>query len=100
MEKISEARLVEFVEYDEVSKYIEGLPLEQKQELAQKIGNSNPGGIIIIGGNNMISNSNVLQLNGSAEEISKQLKNISPEVLAELVKAIALDMRKKNQQKQ
>lgn len=97
MEEISEARLVRLVDSEEFKKYVDELPLEQQAELAQKAMNHNPGGIVIIGGgNNMISNSNVIQLNGSAEDISNQLKNLSPEVVAELIKAVALDMKQKN----
>ena len=100
MEEIHEARLVEFVEFDEFAKKIDELPLEQRRELGQRALENNPGGIIIIGGNNMISNSNVLQLNGNAEDISNQLKDLSPEVVAELVKAIALSMKEKNNREQ
>ncbi|NJN12218.1 MAG: hypothetical protein HC836_48330 [Richelia sp. RM2_1_2] len=99
MKEIHEAKLVEFVEFDEFAKRVEELPLEQRMELAQRAMGRNPG-IVILGGNNMISNSNVLQLNGSAEDISKQLKEISPEVIEELLRAIALDMKNKNSQKQ
>ena len=97
MKEINDARLVEFVDFnfDEISKYVDSLPLEQKAELAKKVLGNNPG-VVIIGGNNMISNSNVLQLNGSAEEISKQLSNLSPEVFEELVRAIALNIKKEN----
>ena len=51
------------------------LPLEQRRELAKRLLEDNPGGIVIIGDNNMISNSNVIQLGGTAEEISKQMSN-------------------------
>ncbi|WP_414623820.1 hypothetical protein [Calothrix sp. CCY 0018] len=97
MKEIHVAKLVECVEFDEFAKRIEELPLEQRMEIAQRAMGSNPGGIVIIGGNNMISNSNVLQLNGTAEDISKQISNLSPEVFEELLRAIALDMKSKNQ---
>ncbi|MEA5595719.1 hypothetical protein [Rivularia sp. UHCC 0363] len=99
MKEISQGKLVQLVEFDEFKRHIDELPLEQRTELAQKAMGNNPG-IVIIGGNNMISNSNVLQLNGNAEDISKQLSNLSPEVIEELLRAIALDMKNKNSQKQ
>ena len=95
MERINEAQVVRVMEFEDVVKQADQLPVEQRAELAKKLLGHNPG-VVIIGGNNMISNSNVLQLNGSAEEISQQLKNVSPEVLEELLKAIAMNIKDNN----
>lgn len=95
MERINEAQVVRVMKFEDVVEQVDQLPVEQRTELARRLLGHGER-IIIIGGNNMISNSNVLQLNGSAEEISKQLKNVSPEILEELVKAIALSISKDN----
>lgn len=95
MERINEAQVIRVMDFEDVVERVDQLPVEQRAELAKKLLGHNPG-VIIIGGNNMISNSNVLQLNGSAEDISQQLKNVSPEVLEELLKAIAMNIKDNN----
>lgn len=100
MEKIHEAKIIELVDFDELSKQIEKLTLEQKAEIAKRLLEDKPGGIVIIGDNNMITNSNVIQLGGTAEEISKQINDLPPEEFAELVRAVALTMKNNNQEQQ
>lgn len=100
MEKIHEAKIIELVDFEELSKQIEKLTLEQKAEIARRLLKDKPGGIIIIGDNNMITNSNVIQLGGTAEEISKQINDLPPEEFAELVRAVALTMKNNNQEQQ
>lgn len=100
IEKIHEAKIIKLVDFDELSKQIEQLTLEQKAEIAKKFLKDKPGGIIIIGDNNMITNSNVIRLGGSAEDISKQISNLPTEDFAELVKAVALTMKNNNREQQ
>lgn len=100
MEKIHEAKIIELVDFDELSKQIAKLTLEQKAEIARRLLEDKPGGIVIIGDNNMITNSNVIQLGGTAEEISKQINNLPPDEFAELVRAVALTMKNNNQKQQ
>lgn len=100
MEEIHEAKIIKLVNFDELSKQIEKLTLEQKAEIAKRLLEDKPGGIVIIGDNNMITNSNVIQLGGTAEEISKQINDLPPDEFAELVRAVALTMKNNNQKQQ
>ncbi|NET90951.1 MAG: hypothetical protein F6K45_23135 [Kamptonema sp. SIO1D9] len=72
---------------------IENLPPVERIKLAQKFLGKDSGLTVVLGGQNVINNSFSLQLNSSTDEISEQLKNIPPEVLGELLQAIAIRIR-------
>jgi hypothetical protein len=74
----------------EISKIIDELPVDKKQQLAQKLLGLQSGLIVILGSNNIINNSLALLNESSAEEISKKLKDISPEAVEKLIDAIAM----------
>jgi hypothetical protein len=76
--------------FDEISKIIDELPVDKKQQLAQKLLGLQSGLIVILGSNNIINNSLALLNESSAEEISKKLKDISPEAVEKLIDAIAM----------
>ena len=97
MKGIRETKAIKIVNFDEFAKQIKELTLEQKAEIVNELLKNNLGGIVIIGNNNLITNSNIIQLDGSTEEISEQLKNISEEKFAQLIEAVGLTMKKKNQ---
>ncbi|MBE9039353.1 hypothetical protein IQ235_00900 [Oscillatoriales cyanobacterium LEGE 11467] len=87
------------MEFDELADRIKSMSSEQRAELAQKLLGQNHGSTLIMGGTNVINNSFAIQLNGNAEEMSQQLKNVPPEVvdeLLELLKAVALKVAKED----
>ena len=77
---------------DEILREIDTLPPDDKVKLAQKLLGHDHGLTVVLGGHNVINNHNsfTLQLNGSADELSHQLKELPPEILEELLKAIAI----------
>lgn len=94
--------------FEEVKKQFFELPIESKLELINNlssnekiaIGQNLLGGsglTVILGGNNVVANSTAFQINSSAEEISKTLNELPPEVVAEFLKAIATSIIQRSQ---
>lgn len=75
---------------DEILKEINALAPDDRVQVAQKLLGHDHGLTVVLGGHNVINNSFVLQLNGSVDEISNQLKELPAETLEELLKAIAI----------
>ena len=80
---------IQTMNLDEILREINTLPTEDKVSLAQKLLGHDHGLTVVLGGN-VITNSSVLQLNGSVDQISHQLKQLPPETLEQLLKAIAI----------
>jgi len=91
------------VEFEEIKQVFRELPLEKKIELFNSLPEPEKATIarellakngltVILGGNNVVANSlasPAFQLNSNGEEMSKSLGSLPPEILAEVIKAIA-----------
>lgn len=83
--------VIEDKEFEELRRRMSELSVDQKAKLATEL---LPGAItLVLGGNNVINNSFAFQINGTAEEMSKKLENLSNETLATLIEAISIRIR-------
>jgi hypothetical protein len=87
-EKITTHSEVVAIEFKSFLDFVDRLSNEQKRILAQKLIGQNSPLTVVLGDYNVINSPPALQL-GNPEAILEQLKNISPDVVLSLVKAIA-----------
>lgn len=80
---MEEIKLVRHAEFEQIVTQIDSLDLEQRLTLAQKLLGQDSGLMVILSDNS-------IQLSGDAYQMSDQLKQASPEMFEELLKAIAI----------
>jgi len=79
-----------FMDESQVIRYIESLSSEERQKLLEKFSPSSSSFNLLFGGGcRDINNSFIVQFNGSAEDILKQLELLSPENMAVLFEAFS-----------
>lgn len=94
-----------FMNLDEITRIIQQLPPEEKLTLTKRLLGENPGITVVFNGNgngnsNVIQNSVVVQTSGSqeiSEQLTEKIKNISPEVLDDLLIAIAMQIKSRSE---
>ena len=81
-------------EFDTLLSTITRLGENKKQKLAQKLlgGEASPF-TVIIGGNNVINNNTAILVNGSVEDLAKQLSSLDIDTVSKLLEAIAIYMK-------
>ncbi|MGK7947212.1 MAG: hypothetical protein AB4058_22375 [Microcystaceae cyanobacterium] len=75
-------------EPEEILKAFDDLTHEQKQYVIGKLLGDRL--TFVLGGNNVINNATAFQINSNSEDMSKALNNLSPQTVAELLKAVSI----------
>ena len=94
-----------FMDLDEITRIIQQLPPEEKLILSKQLLGESQGITVVFNGNgngnsNVIQNSVVVQTSGSqeiSEQLTEKIKNISPEVLDDLLIAIAMQIKSRSE---
>ena len=94
-----------FMDLDEITRIIQQLPPEEKLILSKQLLGESQGIMVVFNGNgngnsNVIQNSVVVQTSGSqeiSEQLTEKIKNISPEVLDDLLIAVAMQIKSRSE---
>lgn len=76
------------INFEEIINSLDYLTVEQKSVIAQKIFGNECGLAVVLDNTSLINESVVIPVNGTSDQMAKELKSLSHDALAELLWAI------------